>query len=91
MTSTVNLVASGKEFLVYVPLFVENKFDGFILGLFQHQVLLDSVVHVPEGYTIKVFDHQELIYSNDSPLRAGEQGKGEGVGEQGSRGRIPNS
>ncbi|MBH8562918.1 PAS domain S-box protein, partial [Nostoc sp. CENA67] len=63
LSRTVDLVVGGKGFLAYLPIFIEDKFDGFILGVFQIQPLLDSVVHVPEGYKIRVFDNQELIYS----------------------------
>ncbi|WGV23514.1 PAS domain-containing protein [Halotia branconii] len=69
-TSTINLVQGGKGFLAYVPLFVSDRFDGFILGVFRYQTLLDSVVHVPKGYKIRVFDNRELIYTNDSQLLA---------------------
>ncbi len=69
-TSTINLVQGGKGFLAYVPLFVSDRFDGFILGIFRYQTLLDSVLHVPKGYKVRIFDGQELIYSNDSQLLA---------------------
>ncbi|MBW4556953.1 MAG: response regulator [Trichormus sp. ATA11-4-KO1] len=67
---TVNLVQGGKGLLAYVPLLKKNQFDGFILGVFQIQPLLDSLVHLPLGYKVRVFDGQELIYSHDSPLLA---------------------
>ncbi|MBH8574095.1 PAS domain S-box protein [Nostocaceae cyanobacterium CENA369] len=73
LTRTINLIQGGKGFLVYLPLFVENKFDGFILGVFQYQALLDAVVRIPKGYKIRVFDNQELIYSNDSSPSASKQ------------------
>jgi PAS domain S-box-containing protein len=69
-TSTIDLVQGGKEFLAYIPLFVGDRFDGFILGVFQHQTLLDSVLYAPKGYKVRIFDDQELIYSNDSQLLA---------------------
>ncbi|WP_341529525.1 response regulator [Nostoc sp. UHCC 0302] len=68
LSRTVNLVVGGKGFLVYIPLFVENKFDGFIIGVFQVQPLLDSVVRLPSGYKIRVFDGQELISGEDLQL-----------------------
>ncbi|WP_392530900.1 response regulator [Nostoc sp. C117] len=68
LTRTVNLVVGGKGFLAYIPLFLEDKFDGFILGVFQIQPFFDSVVHVPRVYKIKVFEGQELIYGDDSQL-----------------------
>ncbi|MEA5507369.1 PAS domain-containing protein [Halotia wernerae UHCC 0503] len=67
-TSTINLVQGGKGFIAYIPLFVSDRFDGFILGVFRHQTLLDSVLHIPKGYKVRIFDDQELIYSNDLQL-----------------------
>ncbi|WP_414544406.1 PAS domain-containing protein [Nostoc sp. CCY0012] len=65
---TVNLVQGGKGFLAYVPLRKQQQFDGFILGVFQIQRLLDVIVELPPGYKINVFDGEELIYSDDSRL-----------------------
>jgi PAS domain S-box-containing protein len=68
LTRTINLAMGGKGFLAYIPLFVEDKFDGFILGVFQIKPFLDSVVHLPKSYKIKIFDGQDLIYSDGSEL-----------------------
>ncbi|MEA5514485.1 PAS domain S-box protein [Nodularia sp. UHCC 0506] len=65
VSRTVNLVQGGKGFLVAVPLFVQNKFDGFILGVFQIRPLLDSVLQIPPGYKIKIWEDEQLIYHNN--------------------------
>lgn len=69
ITHTVNLVQSGKGFLVYLPLFLDNQksknpFDGFIIGVFRTRTLLDYVVakNVAPGYAIALFDGEQEIY-----------------------------
>ncbi|MBD2296088.1 PAS domain S-box protein [Anabaena sphaerica FACHB-251] len=66
--NTVNLVQSGRVFAAYIPLFVNNKFDGFILGVFQTQSLLDSVLKTPNGYQMRIFDGQKFIYSHGGQM-----------------------
>ncbi len=41
ITRPIDLVQGDKGFLAYFPLFVEQEFDGFILGVFKIQTLLD--------------------------------------------------
>ncbi len=80
VTRTVTLVQGDKGFLVYVPLFLKNKsntvagkasqassFDGFILGVFRLQPLLDTLLdnHLAPGYAIAIFDGSEEIYCRD--------------------------
>ena len=81
VTRTVTLVQGGKGFLVYVPLFLKNKsstvagrasqaldsFDGFILGVFRLQPLLDTLLdnHIAPGYAIAIFDGSDEIYCRD--------------------------
>ncbi|MCC5638295.1 PAS domain S-box protein [Nostoc sp. CHAB 5844] len=62
---TLELASGSKGFFAYVPLWVGEQFDGFISGVFEIQFLLDSVVHLPPGYQIRVFDDQELIYGQN--------------------------
>ncbi|MEP6545021.1 hypothetical protein NDI47_23150 [Microcoleus vaginatus GB1-A2] len=38
-----SLVQGGQGFLVSLPLFAGNRFDGFIVGVFQCQTLFDSI------------------------------------------------
>gem|GEM_PF-850566 len=73
VTRTVTLVQGGKGFLVYVPLFLEDTsspasensdFDGFILGVFRLEPLLDHLLraHIAPEYAIAIFDGSEEIY-----------------------------
>lgn len=41
MTSAINLLQGGKGFLLYVPLYKRNEFDGFLLAVFR----LDDWLH----------------------------------------------
>lgn len=76
VTRKINLVQGGKGFLVYVPIFLnnqikeeplnsqQNSFDGFILGVFRLQSLLDTLLdeNVAPGYDLAIFDGKEEIY-----------------------------
>ena len=80
VTHTIELVQGGKGFLVYVPIFLnwqepevstqqseqelEVEFDGFILGVFQVQELLDTLLQEKgaPGYEIAIFDGDDKIY-----------------------------
>ncbi|WP_234300921.1 PAS domain S-box protein [Sphaerospermopsis aphanizomenoides] len=70
-TPTVNLIKGSKIFLAYIPLFIndkitnnlQNKFDGFIIGFLGNKILLDSILKIPFGYQIQIFDGKDLIYN----------------------------
>ncbi|WP_414527153.1 PAS domain S-box protein [Nodularia chucula] len=68
ISDTVSLVEGGKGFLVSIPLFIENKFDGFIVGVFSIQSLVDTVLNIQEGYKIKLWENHNLIYHNNADL-----------------------
>ncbi|MEO6053658.1 MAG: response regulator, partial [Chthoniobacterales bacterium] len=57
-----------KVFFAYFPLFPNDKFDGFIVGVFGIDSLLDAVIEEAgiKGYSISVFEGTQLIYG--SPL-----------------------
>ncbi|MGM3307737.1 PAS domain S-box protein [Anabaena sp. WFMT] len=65
---TVELLKNGKEILVYIPLIIENKFDGFIVGIFQIQPFLDTIVKILNDYQIEIFADQKLIYSHGEKI-----------------------
>lgn len=60
----VNLVQGGKGFLVYIPLFPNNKFDGFLLGGFEIKTMLDGMIagKVLDDYSITISDGNDVIY-----------------------------
>jgi PAS domain S-box-containing protein len=70
MTHTISLFQGGKGFLVFVPLFVNQPsthqpvFDGFNVGVFRVQALLDTLLpqKLTEQFAVAVFDGNEEIY-----------------------------
>jgi PAS domain S-box-containing protein len=48
ITSSLDLKQGGKGFILYIPLFInlekEERFDGFIAGVFKYQKLIDSLL-----------------------------------------------
>ncbi|MCT7952169.1 PAS domain S-box protein [Ancylothrix sp. C2] len=63
LTRKIALAQGGKGFLATVPLFVGERFDGFILGVFRFQSLFHTILKVPVGYNVAIYDGAELIYS----------------------------
>ncbi|MGB8691744.1 MAG: CHASE domain-containing protein, partial [Microcoleus sp.] len=59
LTHNISLAQKGKGFLATVPLFVGDRFDGFIVGVFQFQTLFDSILKVPPGYKVAIYDRTE--------------------------------
>ena len=68
VTRSINLVQGGKGFLVYVPIFRENDFDGFILGVFRIEQLINHILSddIFRDYSITVFDGDDEIYNRYS-------------------------
>ncbi|MBN3879104.1 MULTISPECIES: PAS domain S-box protein [unclassified Nostoc] len=68
LTRTLELTQGGKGFLVCVPLYVGERFDGYLVGVFQIQSLLDRILpeQVIQNYQIAIFDEDELIYRHGS-------------------------
>jgi diguanylate cyclase (GGDEF)-like protein/PAS domain S-box-containing protein len=64
VTRTIDLVQGGKGFLVYVPLYPDDQFDGFILGVFRVQELVDQILpqSITDGYSLVFYDGKEEIY-----------------------------
>ncbi|WP_013321735.1 response regulator [Gloeothece verrucosa] len=65
MTRSVDLIEGGQQFLLYVPLWNSQKSDGFIVGIFEIESFLNTVLNhqISQGYKILIFENQELIYS----------------------------
>jgi PAS domain S-box-containing protein len=64
MSHAIELPGGEKGFLACLPLLVKDEPDGFIVGMFRIQPLLDTILHqnVAHGYLISVLDGQEEIY-----------------------------
>jgi signal transduction histidine kinase len=61
-TKTISLVQGGNGFLVYVPVVVDGKHDGFILGVFNVSSFL---THSLEGTT---YEHEVLVSENGEEI-----------------------
>lgn len=66
ITKTIDLVQGGKGFVVFMPLFVEGEFDGFIVGVFKNYNYLSPLFRQQaiQGYQVFVYEESELIYSS---------------------------
>ncbi len=64
VTHPVELRQGGRGFLVCVPIYAEEKFGGFLLGVFRYQELLYSILEdVAQDYWVAVYDGDEQVYS----------------------------
>ncbi len=68
-TPAINLIQGGRGFLVHVPLHVNGKFDGFIVGVFRSQDFLNGIMR-PE----LVNDYSLFIYETEKELFRSEKG-----------------
>ena len=67
-TSSVNLPRGGRGFRVFVPVHQKKELSGFLVGVFQYQELLSSILQgVAPDYWVAVYDGDEEIYSRASP------------------------
>lgn len=67
ITHNIILPQGGRGFLTIFPLFVGERFDGFIVGVFNFQLLFDSILKVPLGYNVAIYNHEDLIYGQPPP------------------------
>jgi signal transduction histidine kinase len=67
VTPVIDLGSGGKGFMVCVPIMHEQQFEGFIVGVFVFQDLLDAILkNMAIGYAIELFDGVEEVYRRDS-------------------------
>lgn len=68
MTLPINLVQGGKGFIIYLPLFVNNEFDGFISAVFVIDAWIDYVFNFKEStsknanFKISILINNENVY-----------------------------
>lgn len=67
VTRIVQLFRGGLGFIVYVPIYAGDKFDGWIVGVFKAQTLFDRFLPAPvaPGYTISLADGSATFYERD--------------------------
>lgn len=76
LSGVVDLDQGEKGFLVYVPLFIGDRFDGFVVGVFQLDQFIGSVRPLSgnkpdqdsglRSFGLRIFEGNQLIY-NDVP------------------------
>ncbi len=68
LSNKVELVQGGTGFIVYVPIFNAENFDGFICGVFRFKKLFDNILskEITHGFSIALFDNEEEIYRKGS-------------------------
>jgi PAS domain S-box-containing protein len=65
LSNNISLVQGGQGFLATLPLFVGDRFDGFLVGVFQFKTLFDSILTVPVGYKVAIYAGTNLIYGQE--------------------------
>ncbi|MEG4036573.1 PAS domain S-box protein [Microcoleus sp. S36b_A4] len=65
LTRNVSLIQGGQGFLASFPVFVGERFDGFIVGVFKFKTLFDSILKVLPGYKVAIYDGTQLIYGQE--------------------------
>ncbi len=92
VTRPVDLGPGGKGFLVYVPIFHHDAFEGFVLGVVRFQPLLDGMLSesVARGYSIALSYGGEEIYrrGDASPQQEDEWGQETDIDVYGTRWRA---
>ncbi|MEX1012890.1 MAG: ATP-binding protein [Waddliaceae bacterium] len=66
-TPVINLVQGGDGFLIYVPLFPDGVFDGFIIGAFNIEKLFTNIIpeYLLKDYAISIYDGGRRIYHHN--------------------------
>jgi signal transduction histidine kinase/CheY-like chemotaxis protein len=66
MSRTIDLVQGGKGFLVYVPVYIGDESDGFIVGVFLVEKFLNNLLrqNFVSGHRFRVFDEDVEIYQS---------------------------
>ena len=64
ISHSIDLVQGGKGVLAYLPLFVGERFDGFLLGVFRTQETFASILEerTESGYHISILDGADEIF-----------------------------
>ncbi len=66
-TNKIDLLEGGQGIILFSPIFKNNTFNGFMVGLINAQVMLDTIIsryHL-NGYNIKITDKNEILYSQE--------------------------
>lgn len=69
LTRAIELAQGARGFLVCTPLFIGERFDGFIVGEFRYQDLLTPIAQrtAVDGYALALFDGPQEVYAHFAP------------------------
>ncbi|MEG4401470.1 MULTISPECIES: PAS domain S-box protein [unclassified Microcoleus] len=65
LSGNISLVQGGQGFIASVPLFVGERFDGFIVGVFSFKTLFESILKVSPNYNLAIYYGRNLIYGQE--------------------------
>ncbi|MDB9511180.1 PAS domain S-box protein [Kamptonema animale CS-326] len=68
ITPAVSIQPGETIFSIYTPLFIKNNFNGFIQIILQIESLFDRILHLPPGYSIRIYEGTNLIYKRGDVL-----------------------
>ncbi len=67
-TPPLSLIQCCQNCQASVPLYAGDRFDGFLVGVWQINSLLEKILNVPPGYSVRIYNGADLLYSRgDSP------------------------
>jgi len=66
LSRPIELVQGGLGFIVNVPLEVDGRFDGFVLGVCRSDDLLSGLLrNVAPGFGVRIIDDGEILYARN--------------------------
>ncbi|MCS5597422.1 MAG: CHASE domain-containing protein [Alphaproteobacteria bacterium] len=70
LTPPIDLVQGYRGLIAYVPLMVDESFDGFIVGIYDLQAFLTNIMpqHLRESFYIRIIDQNKEVYNNVEPM-----------------------
>lgn len=78
MSQPIDLVQGGKGFLAYFPIFYQSEFNGFVLGVFSIEVLVNSLLDgtIKRHFNIELLSGEQTVYQNIELLAKFDQDTG---------------
>ncbi len=72
VSQTINLKQGGKGFLVYIPLYPNNKFNGFITCVFKIEKIISSVLkeNISQDFSVDFLEDENINNKNLSDPQA---------------------
>jgi len=71
----VDLIEGGQGLLIFVPMYIEGQFNGFMLGVAEVQKFLDDMIseHTIPGYNIRISEGDDIIYQRADDVELDKQ------------------